>query len=150
MRPSSPAPIYTGIGVTVAGFLLLVFAWSKVAGQEFVPLQMPFLVSGGFTGLALVMVGLVLVNVGVRRLDTARRGRETERVIAAVAALREALQPTDDDALSTATAEAEATLDEPGPWESPAAPWKPPRVLRGDDATAPLPPTAPPRKLQAL
>ena len=36
MSPSSPVPIYVGIGATVVGFLLIVYAWAQVAGEEVV------------------------------------------------------------------------------------------------------------------
>lgn len=100
MRPTSPVPIYAGVGVVVVGFLLIVYAWARVAGEEFVPLQLPYVVSGGLTGIALVLVGLTVVAVQSRRIEGTERARQIEQVAAAVAALRETLAPTDDDLLS--------------------------------------------------
>jgi pilus assembly protein TadC len=106
MRPTSPVPIYVGIGVTVVGFLLIVFAWSRVAGEEVVPFQLPYFVSGGLTGIGLILVGLTVVAIQSRRIEGTERARQIEQVAASVTALREALVPTDDDLLSVAGADA--------------------------------------------
>jgi hypothetical protein len=103
MRPTSPVPIFVGIGVTIVGFLLITFAWAQISGEEFVPLQMPYLVSGGLTGIGLILVGMALAAVQSQRIEGAARAQQIERVAASVAALREALIPTDDDAMSVAT-----------------------------------------------
>lgn len=77
LRPLSPVPTYLGIAVAVLGFLLIAIAWGAVAGQTNVALQMPYLVSGGITGLALVMVGLTVVSVAARRRDAVLREQQT-------------------------------------------------------------------------
>lgn len=83
--PSSPALVYVGVVAVVAGFALLFLAWSEVAAQADVWRQMPFVVSAGFPGLGLIMTGLVLASVGVRRQEGIRRQRQ-------MAALTEALR----------------------------------------------------------
>ena len=88
----SPAPTYVGIAVAVLGFGLIFFAWSKVAGiADNVALQMPYLVSGGLTGLGLVMVGVTIVNVAAKRRDAALRQQQTELLADALHELRAAL-----------------------------------------------------------
>jgi hypothetical protein len=74
--PSSTAPIYLGVVVAAVGFVLLVIGWSDVAGTVDVGRQMPYLMSTGLPGIALVMVGLVLVNISIRRQDSAERARQ--------------------------------------------------------------------------
>jgi hypothetical protein len=74
--PSSTLPIYLGVVVAAVGFVLLVIGWSDVAGTIDVGRQMPYLMSTGLPGIALVMVGLVLVNISVRRQDSAERARQ--------------------------------------------------------------------------
>jgi hypothetical protein len=91
LRPLSPVPTYLGIVVTALGFVLIAFAWGAVAGQTNVALQMPYLVSGGITGLALVMVGLTVVSVAARRRDAALREQQTRLLADALRELGAAL-----------------------------------------------------------
>jgi len=88
----SPVPIYVGVAVALAGFVLIAFAWSKVAGiADNVALQLPYLVSGGLTGLGLVMVGVTIVNIAAKRRDTQLRQQQTELLADALRELRNAL-----------------------------------------------------------
>lgn len=92
LSPLSPVPIYVGVGVAIAGFVLIAFAWSKVAGiADNVALQLPYLVSGGLTGLGLVMVGVTIVNVAAKRRDAQLRQQQTELLADALRELRSAL-----------------------------------------------------------
>ena len=92
LPPLSPAPTYAGIAIAVIGFALIAFAWSKVAGiADNVALQMPYLVSGGLTGLGLVMVGVTIVNVAAKRRDGLLRQQQTELLADALHELRTAL-----------------------------------------------------------
>jgi hypothetical protein len=88
----SPAPTYVGIVVAAAGFALIFYAWSKVAGiADNVALQMPYLVSGGLTGLGLVMVGVTIINVAAKRRDARLREQQTQLLADALHELRSAL-----------------------------------------------------------
>jgi hypothetical protein len=100
MRPSSPVPIYVGIAVTALGLLSILVAWSKTATTDAVALQVPYLLSGGLVGIALVMIGLTLTVVQSRRIEGQQQAEQVLQVAAAIAALHEQLLPTDDDALS--------------------------------------------------
>lgn len=86
--PDSTAPTYAGVLVAAVGFGLIGLAWSEIAGQSNVALQMPYLVSAGITGLALVMVGLLIVSVAAKRQDGAARARQNEMLADAVTQLR--------------------------------------------------------------
>jgi hypothetical protein len=89
----SPVPTYFGIGVILAGFAVLAFAWGKVAGiADNVALQMPYLVSGGLAGLGLVMVGVTVINVAAKRRDSQLRQQQTELLADALRELRSALE----------------------------------------------------------
>jgi hypothetical protein len=92
LRPLSPVPTYLGIGVTAVGFVLIAFAWGAVAGETNVALQMPYLVSGAITGLALVMVGLTIVSVAARRRDAVLREQQTALLADALRELGAALE----------------------------------------------------------
>ena len=88
----SPTPTYIGIAVAAVGFGLIFYAWSKVAGiADNVALQLPYLVSGGLTGLGLVMVGVTIVNIAAKRRDARLRQQQTELLADALHELRSAL-----------------------------------------------------------
>lgn len=103
MRPTSPVPIYVGVALTCLGVLAIVMAWSRAAAIDAVALQVPYLLSGGLVGIALVMIGLTTVVVQSRRIEGVQQSEQVLQVAAAVAALREHLAPSDDDALSVAS-----------------------------------------------
>ncbi|HVE63230.1 MAG TPA: hypothetical protein VNB94_05465 [Mycobacteriales bacterium] len=92
-RPLSPTPTYLGVAVTVIGFVLIAIAWRQVAAETNVALQLPYLVSGGLTGLALVMVGVTVVNVAAKRRDAVLREQQTALLAAALRELSAALDP---------------------------------------------------------
>ena len=92
LRPLSPVPTYLGIGVAAVGFVLIAFAWGAVAGETNVALQMPYLVSGGITGLALVMVGMTVVSVAARRRDAVLREQQTALLADALRELGAAIE----------------------------------------------------------
>jgi signal transduction histidine kinase len=88
----SPVPTYVGVAIAVAGFVLIAYAWSKVAGiADNVALQMPYLVSGGLSGLGLVMVGVTIINIAAKRRDARMRQQQTELLADALHELRTAL-----------------------------------------------------------
>lgn len=76
MRPVSPILTYAGILVTVVGFAVILLTWGKVAALTAVPLQLPYLLSGGLTGLGLILCGLTMVNVNAKRQDASARARQ--------------------------------------------------------------------------
>lgn len=99
MRPIRPTMTLVGIGVAAVGFVLILFAWGKVAPLTAVPLQLPYLISGGLTGLGLVMVGVTLVNVQAKREDAAHRDRQMAQLSEALAEITARLGgvPSADD-----------------------------------------------------
>lgn len=88
LEPSSLVPTFVGVVVVAVGFVLIGIAWAQIAGLTVVSLQMPYLVSAGFTGLALVMVGLIIVNVSAKRQDGAERARQMQTLTETFEALR--------------------------------------------------------------
>ena len=89
---SSPTLTWIGLGIAALGFAVIAFSWGKVAALLDVSLQLPYVVSGGLTGLALVMVGMTAINVAARRQDTAERAREVEALQAVLRELRDTLE----------------------------------------------------------
>jgi hypothetical protein len=56
-----------GIGVCVAGFVLIFFGWNGAASVDRLQSQFPYLISGGLAGLALVVLGAALILVETSR-----------------------------------------------------------------------------------
>ena len=111
LRPSDPWSI-AAVLCLFGGAVLLVVAWYDISGTADLYRQMPYLVSAGFSGLALIIVGSALVIAGrndrvERRLAqlldaiteaAAMGGTETETAAAE--------PPSGDPLLSAATSSA--------------------------------------------
>jgi hypothetical protein len=63
------SPVSVGVLLVVAGFVALFLAWNGAAEKDFVQGQLPYLISGGLVGIALVGCGLMVINVQARRAD---------------------------------------------------------------------------------
>lgn len=81
------------VGLVVAGFVLLMLGWRGVAATLFVTLQLPWLVSGAFAGLAVTGAGLALLVTHLNRAEAAAERaqlaelqREALRLLGAAAA----------------------------------------------------------------
>lgn len=85
-----------GLLVVAVGFVLIFFSWSKVAGLVNVAQQVPYVVSGGLTGLALVIVGVTIVDVSVRRQDAYERLQQLRQISRTLADLQDLLEHDDD------------------------------------------------------
>lgn len=116
MRPTSSVLLYVGLAVTAAGFALIAWTWGQVAPLESVALQLPYFVSGGLTGLGLIIVGAVILNVHAKRREAAQRERQTQQLLEI---LRQ-LSPAVGDA-SAEPPEDEGRGPEGAGWEPPAA-----------------------------
>ena len=97
LEPASLIPTYVGVLVIAVGFALIGVAWAEIAAQTDVALQMPYLVSAGFTGLGLVMLGIIVVSIAAKRQDGAERARQMQTLTEAMHALREEIAHLDDD-----------------------------------------------------
>lgn len=73
---------YAGIGLAVAGFVLISFAWGQTASREAVALQIPYLISGGLTGLGLIVLGATTINIGAKVGEAAARARQLAQLTA--------------------------------------------------------------------
>ena len=83
----SPYLVLAGIAVVLGGLGLIGYTWGRVAGLLQVPLQLPYVLSGGLTGLGLVLVGITIINVTVRRQDGRRRDERVDQLASILAAL---------------------------------------------------------------
>jgi hypothetical protein len=58
-----------GIGYCIAGFFLIFLGWNGAASNDDEPAQIPYVISGGIAGLALVVVGSALIVAHSLRTD---------------------------------------------------------------------------------
>lgn len=84
---------YAGMALLTAGGILLLVAWVRVAALTNVGLQMPYVISAGCTGLALVAVGLTVINLSTKAEDAARRRAQSAELQELLAELRKLVQP---------------------------------------------------------
>lgn len=77
---TSIAPTWCGLALAALGFVFLAYGWGRVAGLTNVALQVPYVVSAGFTGLGLIAVGCTLISVQARRQDAAGRDAGLSRL----------------------------------------------------------------------
>ena len=97
VSPASRAVIYLGLLVIVGGFTLIVFTWSQVAGTLSVGLQLPYLASGSFVGMGLVVVGVGIISIGVKRRDNFARLRQIEKLSTTMESIEKAVTGTSDE-----------------------------------------------------
>lgn len=80
-RPPSPLLLYLGLALATLGFVLIAFTWGRVAGLDSVALQLPYVVSGGLTGLGLLIIGATAVNIHAKRREGADRDRQAQQLL---------------------------------------------------------------------
>lgn len=80
LSPDSRALVYLGLMVIVAGFALIVFAWTKISATVSVGLQLPYFASGGLVGLGLIVVGVATLSIGAKRRDAFARLRQIQKL----------------------------------------------------------------------
>src|SRR3954468_4250657 len=80
-----------GLACIGIGLLLIGLAWNGAAGVDFVSGQIPYLLSGGFLGLSLVVVGVGLIVVENSRKDRAILQAEIHELNTAITRLAAAV-----------------------------------------------------------
>lgn len=98
LAPGDPWTV-AAIACLFGGAVLLLVAWYDISGTANLYEQMPYLVSAGFTGLGLILVGSALMVAG-------REHRVERRLVQLVDALTEAGGGPNDEVTSEATTEA--------------------------------------------
>ena len=89
--------VWIGLLVAAAGFGLIAFTWGKTAALIDVAQQVPYLVSGGLVGLSLILVGLLVINLSVKRREAVDRQRQLEEVRDALIGLRASIEGRDEE-----------------------------------------------------
>lgn len=85
MQRFSPAGVYVAVVIMAAGFLLIVLGWNGAADIDFAQGQLPFIISGGLAGIALLGVGLGLAVAQVLRRNAQELAGKIEEMIEVVA-----------------------------------------------------------------
>lgn len=65
-------PVLIGVGLAGTGFFLIFRGWNGAANLDYTQGQIPYLISGGVAGLALVLVGLTLLVINELKRSTAQ------------------------------------------------------------------------------
>ena len=66
---------YAGWGLAVLGAVFIVVGWIGISGESLVAKQMPYLISGGVGGVALVGLGVLFLGTEERQRDRAPHHR---------------------------------------------------------------------------
>lgn len=106
MNTSNKTTTYLSTALIVGGFLLIALAWNGAASEFLVDKQIPFLVSGGLTGIGMIVSGCTLALVQELRRTGAELGARMERLTTAVRG--------DEEAASALTDAAPAPRDHSG------------------------------------
>jgi hypothetical protein len=91
-----------GLGCAAVGLLFIGLAWNGAASVDFVQGQVPYLLSGGAFGLALVVLGAALVIVQNSRRDRALLQAQLEELNRSLSRLATALGSTNGNGSATA------------------------------------------------
>ncbi len=127
-----------GVGLCLAGFLLVFLGWNGAASVDRVTSQFPYLLSGGVAGLCFVVLGVGMLVVQNQRADRA----------ALQATLRDLQEALERAGLAEGTGEQRAAFRRPDPRPEALAGARSPAEARpivaaaepnGDDVTAEAP-----------
>ncbi len=73
-----------GVLICLLGFAAIFFGWNGAASKNVSMAQFPFLISGGVTGIALVVIGAAMLIIQNAREDRARLEAVLERMATAL------------------------------------------------------------------
>ena len=93
MGKQAQTATYVGLGLVGLGFLIIGIAWDGAASLDYVQGQFPYLISGGMTGLGLILLGVVLLVIQTMRRDGEKRTRQVQELATAVMELQAQLAP---------------------------------------------------------
>ena len=78
--------------LAIAGFVMLGLAWRGAARTIYVPLQMPWVLSGGFAGIGLLGLAYGALSIDLGRRQDAIHRAEVEELVRTAATLAEELR----------------------------------------------------------
>jgi hypothetical protein len=83
---------WAGMVLAGIGVALIAIAWGRTAGVSDVALQVPYVISFGFTGLGLVVVGLTVAGVAAKQEDARERSRQLTELRELLSELRRSVE----------------------------------------------------------
>lgn len=96
---------YVPLMLLILGFVLVVAGWNGASEVDFIQGQIPYLISGGFVGLGLIIFGCVALVVRMVRKGQAKYLEELQALVEATErASLSGFSPNGHKADSTATA----------------------------------------------
>lgn len=92
LRQIAHLATWAGLALCVTGAALLVVAWAQTADKTNVALQIPYVVSAGFTGLGLVVVGLTVVSTAAKQREARERQAQAAELRQLLTQIRQAVE----------------------------------------------------------
>jgi hypothetical protein len=86
VRNLTKSPLYTAVALVGLGFVIIFLGWNGAASKDFTQGQIPYLISGGVTGMALVLCGLCVVIVQSVRREAMLLATKLDRLAEALGA----------------------------------------------------------------
>lgn len=96
MHRQSVVATYVAISFVTLGFIAIALAWNGAASLDYVQGQLPYVLSGGLFGLALIAIGTVVLILQTLREDASARAAEFAHLQRTVATLTALLSPPDE------------------------------------------------------
>lgn len=79
---------WIGVALIAVGAIVVAVGWAKSASLLEVGRQVPYLISAGFTGLGLLVVGVTIVNLSAKVQESARRQAQADELAAVLTSIR--------------------------------------------------------------
>lgn len=80
MENPSRLPLYLGVLLLIAGWAVIMLAWYQSGRQDLETGQIPYVISGGFGGFGLILMGVVSMLVDVVRQAEFKLRRSAEHL----------------------------------------------------------------------
>lgn len=94
-RPGQLA-VFVGLACALAGFVIIALSWNFAAELDYIQGQFPYLVSGGLTGISLVVVGIAIIVIQILRADGAEQAKQLNRLVTQIEELQAILVTPDE------------------------------------------------------
>jgi hypothetical protein len=80
MERPSRLPLYVGIALLIAGWAVIFIGWYQSGQQDLETGQLPYVISGGFGGFGLIIMGVIAILADVVRQAESKLRRSAEEL----------------------------------------------------------------------